>query len=113
MKRSTVKPSGVSAASSTSNTAPVAGVTLGAAISAFARSSGSIEVITDRLYPFVSSEVETPIVLALNPMGISTSPNANGYPAPFDKAVEGRWYRPPAGLADRSEEHTSELQSLM
>ena len=39
------KPSGVSAASSTSNTAPVAGVTLGQAISRAARSTGSIAAL--------------------------------------------------------------------
>ncbi len=41
-KRWTSKPSGASAASSTSNTAPLAGVTLGQAISAEASSTGSI-----------------------------------------------------------------------
>src|SRR3546814_5803000 len=56
--------------------------------------------------------------------------NTTGYPAPYDAPVQGRWYRrlaPPTGLSDfaashvvlkpgawsRSEEHTSELQSLM
>src|SRR3546814_7004229 len=42
------------------------------------------------LFPFVSSEVETPIGRTLGPRGISTSLDAN-----------------------RSEEHTTELQSLM
>src|SRR3546814_7424795 len=50
-------------------------------------------------YPFVSSEVETPLGGA-RPHGISTSLDANG---------KGR--RP--GIFVRSEEHTSELQSLM
>src|SRR3546814_12934266 len=64
MNRSTANPSGTSAASSASNTAPVAGVTLGAAISALASSTGSIGVVMNALYPFVSSEVESPIVIA-------------------------------------------------
>src|SRR3546814_11546028 len=33
-------------------------------------------------YPFVSSEVETPIGIALNPRGISTSLDANGVSGP-------------------------------
>jgi len=45
MKRWTVKPSGASAASSTSNTAPLAGVTLGTAISRWANSTGSIGTV--------------------------------------------------------------------
>src|SRR3546814_8316511 len=96
------------------------------------------------LFPFVSSEVETPIDVTPSPRGISTSLDANG--------VDGRSgrFRPVAGIHTfcsdkmrrfkprssgerawkrarkraaahsttcaerlRSEEHTSELQSLM
>src|SRR3546814_6079557 len=82
------------------------------------------------LFPFVSSEVETPVDLAPSPMGISTSLDANGWDGRRRLPVECRLLNVPRrGRRDRggesfllcglcanpmrSEEHTSELQSLM
>src|SRR3546814_5914036 len=110
---------------------------------------------------FVRNKGGTKKATAMPKLDLDTIPqtNATGYPAPFDRAVAGRWYRrlaPPTGLSDfaashvvlkpgawssqrhwhagedemlvmiageavlveddgrtRSEEHTSELQSLM
>src|SRR3546814_10508141 len=73
------------------------------------------------LFPFFSSEVETPIDLKAGPMGISTSLDANGLGKLVSATGRNRSYLLP-GLrrcarlsqpARRSEEHTSELQSLM
>src|SRR3546814_10053774 len=64
------------------------------------------------LFPFVSSEVETPIDLKAGPMGISTSLDANGLGKLVSATGRNRSYLLP-GLRRRSEEHTSELSSLM
>src|SRR3546814_5504939 len=101
MKRSTVKPSGVSAASSTSNTAPVAGVTLGAAISAFARSSGSMPWVMPLPLPLRAASSRgfaSRRLCAKQRRNKESDCHAQARPR-YDSA--------------RSEEHTSELQSLM
>src|SRR3546814_8895881 len=90
-------------------------------------------------YPFVSSEVETPVEIAPGPRGISTSLDANGIKCPTSigrsplrfqprpesprpdasprrRSKDSKSHRRGCGRGTRhfrSEEHTSELQTLM
>src|SRR5687768_6954902 len=102
-KRWTSKPSGRSASSSTSNTSPEAGVTLGQATRRLARSTGSmVSLIGQRLACRRRKAMPKLDLEAIEQI------NVTGYPSPYREAMTKRRYRKlavPAGLSDFGVSH--------